>query len=303
MRQMPRTARTLRCALALVVVLGMCLVPLPLHAQDTVAARTIPRTTSDSITIVTLVDGSTLQGRIIEATPTSIRFRSAIGDSDIARASIRSMRTVHVARSRDGEVWPEDPSRTRLFFAPTGRTLRHDEKYFSDAYIFFPSFQVGVTDAFTLGAGMSIIPGLGFDEQLYYLTPKLGVVSGPNLNISVGALVAGAGRASSNSPFGIAYGVATFGGEDANITTGAGVAYSRGNTDKSALIMVGGTNRLSRGIALVSENYLYTGNRSSALLSGGVRFIGEKLSVDLAGLLSTAAPTIPIPYVAFIYKY
>lgn len=299
-----RFARLIRASLRPLLLL--CLVVAALapvaRAQDTVSTARLKVTPAGSLAVLTLVDGSVLQGRVLEVGVESIRFQSAIGETTIALAAIRSVTVVSQTQAHGGQVWPEDPSRTRLFFAPTGRTLRHGESYFSDAYVFFPSFQVGLTDAFTMGAGLSVLPGVSLDQQVYYLTPKLGVVSGPDLNISVGALVAAAGAIFSDSPFGIVYGVATFGGEDRNLTTGAGVLYSRKRADNSALLMLGGTNRVSRNIALVSENYVYTGARS-ALLSGGVRFIGEKLSVDLAAFLSTAAAQYPIPYVAFIYKF
>jgi hypothetical protein len=272
------------------------------RAQDTTSTANLRPTAAGMVVVLTLVDGSVLQGRVVEVTPTSVRFQSALGETLVPRSAIESLRTLG-ERTSGRAAWPEEPSRSRLFFAPTGRMLRSGESYFSDAYIFFPSFQVGLSDKVSVGAGLSLLPGVPIEEQLYYLTPKVGIVSGPDLNISVGALVAGAQWASDQSPFGLAYAVATFGGEDANVSTGAGVAYSRSQTDTHALLMLGGTKRTSKSIALVSENYLYTGLSSSAILSGGVRFIGEKLSVDLAGFFSTEAPTFPIPYVAFIYKY
>jgi hypothetical protein len=288
---------------ALVLSLAVMLTVAPrAGAQDTTSTANLRPTPEGRVVVLTLVDGSVLQGRVLEVTATSVRFLSALGESQVPRSAIERLRTLG-ERGPGQSAWPEDPSRSRLFFAPTGRMLRSGESYFSDAYIFFPSFQVGLSDKLSIGAGMSLLPGVPIEEQLYYITPKLGIVSGPDLNISIGALVAGAEWASDESPFGLAYAVATFGGEDANVSTGAGVAYSRSQADSHALLMLGGTKRTSNSIALVSENYLYTGLSSSALLSGGVRFIGERLSVDLAGFFSTAAPTIPVPYVAFIYKF
>jgi hypothetical protein len=67
--------------------------------------------------------------------------------------------------------------------------------------------------------------------------------------------------------------------------------------------MLGGSTRVSRNIALVSENYLYTGRGSTALLSGGIRFLGEKLAVDLAGFTTGASEIPVVPYLAFIYRF
>jgi hypothetical protein len=242
-------------------------------AQDTTATANLPRTPEGRVVQLVLRDGSTLNGRVVEVTPTIVRFVSSIGETTIPRSSIVSVRLVALTSMHDGDVWPEDPSRTRLFFAPSGRMLRSSEKYFSDAYVFFPSIQVGVTDQFTIGGGMSLFPGVSLDEQIYYLTPKLGLYSSPNVNVAVGALLAGAQVISDETPVGIGYGVVTLGDENTNATIGSGFGFSRGNTSSTAVLMLGGSTRVSRSIALVSENYLTTERDASVLLSGGVRFM------------------------------
>ena len=299
---MRRTSLVPHRFVAILALVSGLAVAAPASAQDTTSTANARPTAEGSIAVLTLRDGSVLQGRVLEVTPTHVRFASSLGETLVLRTSIRELRVASGEQVRDGEVWPEDPSRTRLFFAPTGRTLRQSEAYFADAYIFFPSFQIGVSNSFSLGAGMSIFPGVGLDNQIYYLTPKLGVFASPRLNVSVGALVAGAALVSDNSPFGIGYGVATFGGEHSNFTAGGGLAYSRDAVaSTSPLLMGGGVVRTSRNIALVSENYLLLGDDAIGLFSGGVRFIGERLSVDLAGFFASGSST-PVPYVAFIYR-
>jgi hypothetical protein len=293
------TPSLLRAALAAMLIVA--LPPAHAAAQDTAATRDLRPTPDSQVVALTLRDGSTLIGRVLEVTPTTVRFVSTLGQSTIPRDAIVSVRVGGPSAARRGEYWPEDPSRTRLFFAPTGRMLRRGEGYFSDAYVFFPSFQGGLTDRVTVGGGMSFIPGLALGEQVFYLTPKVGLVSGPRLNIAVGALVAGVGELSDEGPFGIGYGVATFGGEDANVTAGAGFGFAQSETSQ-AILMLGGSVRSSRNIALVTESYLYTGGGSAALFSGGIRFLGEKLAVDLAAFIVTDAE-YPIPYLAFIYRF
>jgi hypothetical protein len=297
-RAASRSLRTLGLALALTSTIAP-----RVRAQDTTTTANLQPTPAGAVVVLTLDDGSILRGRVLEVTGTFVRFSSSLGESSVPRSAIRSVKVLSAEQLHGNEIWPEDPSVTRLFFAPTGRMLRKSETYFADAYVFLPSFQTGLSDRVSLGAGMSLIPGVGIENQVYYLTPKLGLIAGPNVNVAVGALVAGAGWATDQSPFGMAYGVGTFGPEDANVSVGAGFAYSRGNTDGSALLMLGGSRRMTRNIALVSENYLYTGHASSSILAGGVRFIGETLSVDLAGIVSPNQLTVPVPYVAFLYRY
>jgi hypothetical protein len=271
-------------------------------AQDTTSTANLRTTPEGRVSQVVLRDGSTLNGRVVEVTSTTVRFVSSLGETAIPRASIVAVRLVALTSVHDGQVWPEDPSRTRLFFAPTGRMLRQSETYFADAYVFFPSVQVGVTNQFTIGGGMSIFPGVGLDEQIYYLTPKVGLYSSPNVNVAVGALVAGAQVISEQTPVGIGYGVVTLGDENTSATMGTGFGFSRGNTSSTGLLMLGGSSRVSKSIALVSENYFTTERDASILVSGGVRFMSEHIAVDLA-LFGGKGINAVVPYVSFIYKW
>lgn len=285
---------------ALTTVLLAC-VPFAIRAQDTSSTANVRLTPAGRQAQLVLRDGSTLLGRVVEVTPTTVRFVSVVGETSVPRSSIASVRLLNPSAMHDGEYWPEDPSRSRLFFAPTGRMLRRGETYFADAYIFFPSVQVAVSDQFTIGGGMSVFPVVAISDQIFYVTPKLGVYASPTVNIAVGALVAGARVFSDNSPAGIGYGVATVGGEDASVTAGAGFGFEKGNASSTALLMLGGSQRVSRSIALVTENYLLSERGGGFLASGGIRFMSEHIAVDLA--LFSPKFEIVVPYVAFIYRW
>jgi len=300
---MPTTHRSLRAVLrAAAVLCALALAAPSLAAQDTTATSNLRPTPDSQLVKVTLRDGSVLIGRVLDVTPTTVRFASAVGQSDIPRAAIRRVESAAAREIHNGQFWPEDPSRTRLFFAPTGRMQHAGELYFSDAYVFFPSFQAGLSDRVSLGAGVSVVPGLGLDEQLYYLTPKVGLYASPKFNVAIGALVAGAGSISDEGPFGLGYGVATVGGEDGSVTAGAGFGFHRSSASQ-AVFMLGGSKRVSRGIALLTENYLYAESGTSALISGGIRFMGEQIAVDLAGFTVSDGGVPIVPYVAFIYRF
>lgn len=286
----------------LVAMLLLAAVPAAVRAQDTSSTMNLERMAGGRTVQLVLRDGSSVYGTVLGVTPTTVRFSSALGESSIPRSSIASVRLMGAATLHGGEYWPEDPSRTRLFFAPTGRMLRSGEMYFADAYVFFPSIQGGVSDRFTIGAGMSVFPGIPLDEQAFYATPKVGVYASPKVNVAVGALVAGAKSLSDESPAGIVYGVGTFGGEDASVTIGSGFGFSRTTASSTALIMLGGSRRVSKSVALVSENYIATGSDADgALLSGGLRFMSERIAVDVAALGANLDGVVP--YVAFIYRW
>ncbi|MBA3670434.1 MAG: hypothetical protein H0W68_00230 [Gemmatimonadaceae bacterium] len=270
-------------------------------SRDSVATPEVAITPAGESVVLVLRDGSQLLGRVTEVTAVTVRFVSAVGESTIPRTTIVKARRVIGSSLHGGEYWPENPSRTRLFFAPTGRMLRKGEVYLSDAYIFLPSIQGGLTDRFTMGGGFSIFPGLGIDEQLFYLTPKVGLIASPTVNVAVGALVAGARFATKESPFGVGYGVATVGGEDASVTLGAGLGFSRGSSSSLGLFMLGGERRVAKALALVTESYVVAVNGAHVLGSFGVRFLGEHIAVDLAAVGFSGGT--PFPYLSFVYKW
>ena len=294
-------SRSLLAAIAVVLTATTVAAP-RLAAQDTTATANLRPTPDSQLVKLTLRDGSVVIGRVLSVTSATVHFASALGETEIPRSAIRKVESATAKSMHEGEYWPEDPSRTRLFFAPTGRMQHQGEIYLTDAYVFFPSLQGGVTNRFSIGAGFSLIPALGLDEQLYYITPKVGVVASEKVNVAIGGIVAGAGTLSDAGPFGIGYGVATFGGEDGSVTAGAGFGFAKSNTSQ-AIFMLGGSRRVTRNVALVSENYLYTANHNSALVSGGFRFMGEKIAVDFAGFGASDAEVPIIPYVAFIYRF
>jgi hypothetical protein len=264
-----------------------------------------PSTASAATHLLKLRDGSTLIGRLLTESADTVRFATSGGVLVVPRSQVTELRTIDPASVHDGRYWAPDPHATRLYFGPTGRTLKRGEGYVSDLWLFFVNGSVGVTDRFMLGGGMSIFPSDDFSNNVFYLTPKVGVVQSENFNLSVGALVGFAGKTSGSA--GMLYGVATNGGPDASFSYGAGWAYANKDVASRPVVMLGGGKRLSRRVAFLSENYAYTGDATGALVSYGLRFIGDKLSVDLAFWNVLAKDTTPlfpgIPWLGFALKF
>ena len=71
---------------------------------------------------------------------------------------------------------------------------------------------------------------------------------------------------------------------------------------EQGILMIGGEKRVSRRVSLLSENYI--AGADDVLLSYGLRFFGDRLSVDFAFLNLMSDPLFPgIPYVAFAVKF
>ena len=271
----------------------------PLAAQGTGPSRDrLHVIDSTKIQVITMRDGSSLVGRIVSVAADSIDFQMGIGRVPVAIRDIREITETGVGTIHDGQYWFPNPNSTRLFFAPTGKMLKQGEGYFADYELFFPGFAVGVTDYLSIGGGVSILP-VGFDEQVYYLTPKIGASLSEKVHLSAGVLMAG----TSGGTGGIGYGVGTFGDGDASATIGLGYGFAGGDIQSKPVAMVGGEARVSRRIALVTENYLLPTVDNNLVYSFGIRFMGEKITTDLAIFNTSGSQIIGVPYVDFVFKF
>lgn len=271
----------------------------PLSAQGTGPSRDRLRVVdSTRIQVITMRDGSSLIGRIVVVGADSVEFVTGIGRMPIAIKDIREITETDAGSMHGGQYWFPNPNTTRLFFAPTGQMLKKGEGYFSDYQLFFPGVAFGITDHISMGGGVSILP-VGIDEQFYYLTPKVGFSAGERVHLAAGALVVGWG----GEMGGVGYGVATLGDGDASATFGLGYGFAGGEIYNKPVAMVGGEKRVSRRIALVTENYLLPDLEGNLLYSFGLRFMGERLTVDLALFNVTNSEIIGIPFVDFVFKF
>jgi len=165
----------------------------------------------DKIQIITMQGGSTLVGRITEIGEDEITFETDAGKMTLAISKIEKVKEVPAQSMKKGQLWFENPNTTRLYFAPTARMLKRGEGYFSDYMLFFPGIAYGFTDNFTFGGGMTLIPGVDIDDQVFYFTPKFGLKTSHNSNIAAGALILALPEIDDKSPaVGILYGVGTY---------------------------------------------------------------------------------------------
>ena len=261
---------------------------------------------TNSVQIITLADGSRIIGRISNIGESEIEFKSDIGVMTIPFSKIIDIKEVPAASIKKGTYWFPNPNATRLYFAPTGRMLKKGEGYFADYYLFFPMAAYGITDNISIGGGFSLFPWIGFGEQIFYFTPKVGLKAAENLNLAAGALLVKIPDFDNGySPLvGILYGVATMGREDLSFTAGFGYGFEGGDFASKPMIMLGGEARLTRRLSFVTENWILPGV-DEPLVSYGLRLFGEKMSVDLAlvNFIGEGMFFPGLPYVDFVFNF
>jgi hypothetical protein len=243
------------------------------------AAPVIEIPAPDVMQELELTDGSSVIGRVESIGEGRFVFRSTAGvEMTVELETVRSLKPI-TGRIVRGELWREDPNQTRLFFGPTGRSLKKGEVYFGVYEVLLPFVQVGITDRLSIGGGTPLI--FGDFERPYWVTPKFEVMRHRKTSASVGVMhFFNIDEAS----IGIAYGVVTHGSGDSAVTAGAGYSYARTDRDDagSAVVMLGGEHRVTKRVKLVTENYLFKGG---GFASGGIRLFGEKLSADFGLVL------------------
>lgn len=290
------TANIITCVLLACAIMT----PTVLHGNpSSITREDLQIPDAEHVQMLKTYDGSVFIGRIVEVTEDEVKFDSEVGVVSIDIAKIVEIKEVPATSFKQGAYWFPNPNDTRLLFAPTGRSLKAGTGYFADYYIFFPMVAYGITDNITIAGGMSLIPGLNIAEQLFYFTPKVGFDMN-NTSIGTGVLIA-ALPGEDLPTVGIMYGVGTLGNADNNITAGMGFGFVDWEFSEKPFLMLGGQYRLSRRFSFVSENWLFPG-LDEPFLSGGIRFFGEKISVDLALVLpvSTESEFLFVPYIDFV---
>lgn len=263
----------------------------------------------NTVQVLTLNDGSILTGRIRHVESDKILFASEVGELSISVEKIADIREVSRSSIRNGKYWFTNPNQTRLYFSPTGRMLRAGQGYFSDFYIFFPSVSYGITDNFSMSGGMSLLPGIGLGEQIYYFFPRVGFRASNRVAIAGSVLMiripyTEGSDGTKRKTAGILFGSCTLGSEDYNFTFGLGHGYIGNDFASKPAIMFGWQMRFARRLSFVSENWVFPGI-DNPLISYGLRFFGENISVDL-GFFNVASGDIifpGIPLVGFTWGF
>jgi hypothetical protein len=264
---------------------------------------------------VTLEDGQVLIGRVVSRNKEELVLELASGARmEIAASAVKSVEEEKRAQVRaSGELWFQDPNRTRYLYVPSAFMLRADEGYFSQKELVFSSLSYGLTDNITLQAG-AIIPawfapdgqGLNFIGGI-----KVGGSLSENFHLAGGAqaLVLPGIFGGSVAGGGLLFGTATYGTPDAHVSVAGGIPFLLGNNlnvSNLLILTVSGNIRMGQGTALVTENWILPAvqfNQELPMLNSlALRFFGTNWAVDV-GAVRVPGSAIPLPWLDFAYNF
>ena len=247
-----------------------------------------------------LNSGTSLIGSFIRWNGDDITLMTDFGEQSIKLEIINELSLLELKHFVDGEYRQPDPNYTRLFFSPTGRSLKAGKGYFADYMVFFPGVAYGMTDKFTIGGG--IFPFTTGDFFMGWFTPKIGIVETEEYAIAVGLLSILISGDNDSFNAGIIYGVGTWGNPDKAITVGVGYGYAESEIADKPMVMIGYEKRIGKRTKFLSENWIFPGV-DDPLFSIGLRWFGENLAADF-GLFRTAGMDfLGVPWVDLVVNF
>jgi hypothetical protein len=246
------------------------------------SVRSYSQEKNDSTYRVETVDGNEYIGKIISRDSSGITMTTAqLGTITIKASDIKKVTVIGAIRIENGRAWLDNPQSTKYFLAPNGYGLKKGEGYYQNVWIFFNQFTYGITNYFSIGAGIVPLFLFAGAETPVWINPKVSIpIIKDKFNLGVGVL-AGTVIGLENSGFGILYGTGTIGDRDRNVSFGIGWGYSDGGLTHSPSINFSLLYRTSPKWYFISENY-YIGvsGEPIGILSFGSRYVTRKLGID-----------------------
>ncbi|HOU02908.1 MAG TPA: hypothetical protein PLL94_05390 [Bacteroidales bacterium] len=271
----------------LVIMLVTCLSTFSLSAQQKVKGE--PGKTYQ----ITMNDGSVVSGKLISDNDKEIVIQSgSMGDVRLEKSNIRSMTAVAATDQKAGGIWFANPNSSKYLLGSSAIPLAKGSGYYQNTWIFVNSACYAFTNNISVAGGFEIISIMAKGEGPYafFINPKASFKVANNLY--AGANVLYANTIKSVDDFGglaTLNGFFTYGNTNNNLTAAVGWGWADGEFSSKPVFTVSGMTRVSRRIAFVSENWIIPRTIDEELklygiFSYGIRFLGEKTSIDLAFL-------------------
>jgi hypothetical protein len=183
------------------------------------------------------------------------------------------------------EIWMENTQSTRYLFSPSGYGLDDGAGYYQLTMLLSNQLGYGITDYFSIGAGIMPIYFLYGIAPPVWITPKVSIpVFKEKLSLGGGAIF---GAALGFGTVVLPFAVSTIGNRHTNLTVGFGYPFINAEWYKP-VYNLSGMLRLKKSAYLITENYFtnFQGNNYIALSLGG-RFVAAKISLDYGLMLVT----------------
>lgn len=255
--------------------------------------------------VVTMLNGEEYKGEVVKKSNEIIVLKTLNGRVELIVSNIDTIEEDEYK----GKYSYDNPIPSKYFLGPSAIPLKKGKGYYNNTFLSINSVNYGVSDHVSVGGGVELI-SLFQGIPLWFVNSKIGYQISEKVHVGGGVNVFGV-AAEGAGALGFGYGMATFGGTESNVTVGVGYGLVDGFDDESGddtpIFMLSGTRRVSKKVALMSENFIAYDDSGNIFHTGihGVRLISRNHSFDIGILTSSewSVFDITIPYVSYTKSF
>mgnify|MGYP006876580943 FL=1 len=228
------------------------------------------------------IDGNIYIGRYVSEDSLAMVLQTeSLGEIRIPQNSIKARTLLKQVVKVGNDIWLPNPQSSRYFWAPNGYGLEENTSYYQNIWILYNQFSFGLTNNFSLGAGMLPLFLFAGGSTPIWIVPKFSIpVEKDKFNLGTGAFL-GTIIGEDTGIFGLLYGTATIGSRDKNVSFGMAYGFADGDWLNVPVINVSSMIRTGPRGYFITENYVITAEGETVvLLSAGGRSIIRNVGLD-----------------------
>ena len=267
---------------------------------------------------VTLNDGSVITGILLLITEKEVVISSgSIGELRLQKENVKSMDLVLAIDEKKSGIWFSNPNPSKYLLGNSAIPMEKHTGYYQNTWIFVNTVSYAFTKNISVAGGFEIISVMagGDGPYAFYINPKASFKITDNFYAGANILYANTIKTADNfGGLATLNGFATYGNKNNNLTGAVGFGWADGEFSPKPVIIFSGMVRASKRIAFVSENWIVpTMDDASTdtysyygIFSYGIRFLGEKTSIDLAFMNNPDIAKeiiIGIPWLDFVINF
>jgi len=227
-------------------------------------------------------DGNIFIGsEISQDSLTLVLKTESLGELKIPKTIIKSKTEIKEVKKVGNEFWLPNPQSSRYFWAPNGYGLEEGSSYYQNIWILYNQFSIGLTDNFSIGAGVVPLFLFAGAPTPLWIVPKFSIPVVENkFNIGTGAFL-GTIIGEDAGLFGLLYGTTTLGTHDKNISFGLAYGFAGEQWLKVPVINISSMIRTGPKGYFITENYAVSFDGEMVILiSAGGRSIIRNIGLD-----------------------
>ncbi len=270
--------------------------------------------------VVVLTDGSQVTGKIISRDSEGIVLETeTMGKVTISSEKIKSVTEVSKENvTKKGKIWFENPNPYKYLLGYSAIPKPKKMATYQNVWVFFNSFSYAPLNFMDISAGFELFSLLSKDKEapyVFYLNPKMSTKVFHNFYAGGNILYVNYFNHSGDDSarftgLGVMNAFATYGTSNLNVTGGLGWGFVNGDFEGKPVLTLGGMARVSRRIAFVTENWFIPeigeNGKYYGIFSYGIRFLGQKNSIDLAFINNKDIAKeifLGIPFLDFVVNF